>query len=63
MASASKTRLALPETVRRELMSSAHEMTIALSKNKAQSASISAAPLHDFDFGAFIFNTASASME
>jgi hypothetical protein len=44
-------------------MSSAHEMTIALSKNKAQSASISAAPLRNFEFGAFIFNTASASME
>jgi hypothetical protein len=31
-------------------MSSAHEMTIALSKNRAQSASISAAPLRSFEF-------------
>jgi hypothetical protein len=31
-------------------MSNAHEMTIALSKNSAQSASISAAPLRNFEF-------------
>jgi hypothetical protein len=31
-------------------MSNAHEMTIALSKNSAQSASISAAPPRDFEF-------------
>jgi len=54
MASASKTRLAFPETVRRELISSAHEMIIALSKNRAQSASISAAPLRNFEFEVFI---------
>jgi hypothetical protein len=31
-------------------MSKAHEMTIALSKNSAQSASIIAAPLRNFEF-------------
>src|SRR5436190_9372245 len=44
IASAAKTRLALPESASRESMSSAHEITIALSKNNAQSDSISAAP-------------------
>ena len=54
MAWASKTRLALPETARRELISSAHEITIALSKNSAQSASMSAAPARNFAFEVFI---------
>jgi len=49
-ASAAKTRLALLETTRRELMLSAHAITIALSKNSAQSASSSAAPLRNFEF-------------
>src|SRR5205814_9295584 len=37
-------RLDWPEITRRESMSIAHEINIALSKNKAQSESISAAP-------------------
>jgi hypothetical protein len=40
-------------------------MTIALSKNNAQSASINAAPLRNFEFETFILNIdpASASAE
>ena len=44
IASAAKRRLALPESASRESISNAHEITIALSKNRAQSDSISAAP-------------------
>jgi hypothetical protein len=44
IASADNTRFAVEETVRRELMLSAHANTTPASKNSAQSANSSAAP-------------------
>jgi len=44
IASADNARFAVAETVRPELIFSAHAITIALSKNKAQSANNKAAP-------------------
>src|ERR1700730_6456220 len=55
IASASTTRFALLENARRELIFSAHAITIALSKNSAQSANNSAAPASDFDIAEVFF--------
>jgi hypothetical protein len=50
IASAARTRFALPERAKRESMSSAHEITITLSKNSAQSDNMRAAPETNFEF-------------
>src|SRR5262252_726090 len=49
-ASALSIRVPSLETASRELISSAHEITSALNKNNAQSASMIAAPDENFDF-------------
>ena len=55
IASADNTRFAFAETARRELIFSAHAITIALSKNKAQRANNKAAPSFELDLGEGFF--------
>jgi hypothetical protein len=55
IASADNTRFAFAETSKRELMFSAHAITIALSKNKAQRANNKAAPSFELDLGEGFF--------
>jgi hypothetical protein len=55
IASADNTRFAFAETARRELIFIAHAITIALSKNKAQSDNNKAAPSFELDLGEGFF--------
>ena len=55
IASADNTRFALAETVRWEFIFNAHAITIALSKNNAQSASNKAAPTLALHFSGGFF--------
>ena len=62
IASADNTRFAFAETVRRELMFSAHAITIALSKNNAQRDNNNAAPDFELDLRKTLFMIDNANM-
>jgi hypothetical protein len=55
IASACRTWFALLDTIRPELIVSAHPITIALSKSSAQSARSNAAPASDFEVSERLF--------